>query len=90
MIVSENIVKRKLIIMNYVFKNFKYNILIQSSIDIGNEKVLQNTKIVGDQVREVLDNNDLGETLEFWFEGETYQSCQQECRKRLFFVFTIL
>jgi len=50
--------------------------------NIGNEKVLQNTKIVGDQVREVLDNNDLGETLEFWFEGETYQSCQQECRKR--------
>ena len=63
---------------------------IKSSIDIGNEKVLQRTKIVGDHVREVLDNNDLGETLEFWFEGETFESCQQECRKRLFFLFTSL
>jgi len=50
--------------------------------NIGNEKVLQGYKIIGDHLQTQNDDNTIGENLEIWMEGSTYESCQAECELR--------
>ena len=49
-------------------------------LDIGNEEFLEGTKIVGDHIKEVLDNGILGDDLTFWVDDE--YECQDECKSR--------
>ena len=48
--------------------------------DVGNEKVLYNTKIKGDRLKEVCNDGSLGPDLSFYF--DTHEECQAECESR--------
>ena len=50
------------------------------TLDIGNEEFLESTKIVGDRIKEVLDNGILGDDIYFWVDDE--YECQDECKSR--------
>jgi len=50
--------------------------------NIGNEKVLQGYKIIDDRLQIQNDDKTIGEDLEIWMEGSTYESCQAECELR--------
>ena len=52
-------------------------------LDIGNEEFLENTRIVGDRIKEVSDDGILGDDLTFWVDDE--YECQDECKSRYFF-----
>ena len=39
-------------------------------LDIGNEEFLENTRIVGDRIKEVSDDGILGDDLTFWVDDE--------------------
>ena len=49
-------------------------------LDVGNEEFLNSTKIVGDVIKEVLDDGSLGDDLFFWLDY-AYE-CQDECKSR--------
>ena len=52
-------------------------------LDIGNEEFLESTRIVGDRIKEVLDNGIFGDDLSFWVDDK--YECQDECNSRYFF-----
>ena len=54
--------------------------LIFCFLDVGNEEFLNSTKIVGDVIKEVLDDGSLGDDLFFWLDY-AYE-CQDECKSR--------
>ena len=57
-------------------------------LDIGNEEFLESTKIVGDRIKEVLDNGILGDDIYFWVDDE--YECQDECKSRYLITLKLL
>ena len=55
------------------------SISIYCILDAGNEEFLNSTKIVGDVLKEVLDNGTLDD-LFFWLDNA--YDCQDECKSR--------
>ena len=49
-------------------------------IDIGNEEVLVNTKIVENYVQVQGDDGNIGEKFTFYF--DSYEECKEECDSR--------
>jgi len=77
---------------NELIENIWFNSEIYYSYDacearnqddnVGNEKLLRGIKIIGDNIKSLNDDNTIGENLEIWVEGSTYQSCRAECELR--------
>ena len=54
--------------------------MLISLTDTGNERIVRNTKIKGDYIREVDSTGELGQYLTFYF--ESHEDCQDECSSR--------